>query len=116
MMNQIHRGDIYFADLGQTEGSEQRGYRPVIVIQNDIGNQFSPTVIVAPLTGRYKKMTMPTHVLLGKSYGLTEDSIALLEQIRTIDRNRLRRFIGHVDSTGLKEIDKAAAISLGISE
>ena len=116
MNGNIHKGDIYYADLGETIGSEQSGCRPVLIIQNDIGNQFSPTVIVSPLTKRYKKMTQPTHIAVGKKFGLAEDSIVLLEQIRTIDRQRLRRYIGTVDHKTMKVIDKAISLSLGLQE
>jgi mRNA interferase MazF len=115
-MNSIYKGDLFYADLGETVGSEQSGCRPVLIIQNNVGNRYSPTVIVSPLTKQYKKMMQPTHVALGHRFGLTEDSVALLEQIRTIDRLRLRRYIGTVDSETMNQIDRAITISFGLKE
>ena len=114
MSNNIIKGDLYYADLGETVVSEQSGCRPVLIIQNNVGNRYSPTVIVSPLTKQYKKMMQPTHVALGCRFGLTEDSVALLEQIRTIDRLRLRRYIGTVDSETMDQIDRAITISFGL--
>ena len=116
MNNSICKGDLYYADLGETVGSEQSGCRPVLIIQNNVGNRYSPTVIVSPLTKQYKKMMQPTHVALGRRFGLTEDSVALHEQIRTIDRLRLRRYIGTVDSETMDQIDRAITISFGLKE
>ena len=112
----IKRGDIYFADLTPTTGSEQGGVRPVLVIQNDTGNKYSPTVIVAAITGSRDKHHIPTHILLKeKVKGLYKDSTVLLEQIRTIDRKRLREFIGRLDEENMKQIDHAIAISVGMN-
>ena len=110
----IRRGDIFFADLGDTVGSEQNGIRPVLVVQNDLGNAHSPTLIVAPFTTKVKKMTQPTHVEIGERFGLQGNSIALLEQIRTIDRSRLLEYIGRADKTALEEINAALRISLDL--
>jgi len=112
----IHKGDLYFADLGETIGSEQSGMRPVVVLQNDIGNKYSPTIIVSPLTTKNKKMFLPTHVDFGKRFGLKEESIALLEQIRTIDRSRIIRYIGKADRKIMRQVDAAIAVSFGLSD
>ena len=111
----LRRGDIYFADLGgaaKTRGSEQRGRRPVLVIQNDIGNQYAPTTIVAILTSQKKKY-LPTHVALSNFAGLAKSSTVCLEQIKTIDKSRLEEYRGNVGLETMKEIEKAIAISLG---
>lgn len=111
----LKRGDIYYADLSgleKTRGSEQRGRRPVLVIQNDIGNQYAPTTIVAILTSRKKKY-LPTHVALHNFAGLTQSSTVCLEQIKTIDKSRLEEYRGNVGVETMKEIEKAIAISLG---
>ena len=105
---EIHKGDIVFADLGETIGSEQSGIRPVIVIQNDVGNKFSPTVIVAPLTSKIKKQT------IGERFGLTDYSIALLEQVRTIDRKRILDYVGTIDSKTMKQVNTALRVSLDL--
>jgi len=113
----MKRGDIYFADLSPVMGSEQGGVRPVLIIQNDIGNRFSPTVIVAAISTQIQK-TMPTHVILKKEkYSLKEDSVACLEQIRTIDKNRLNdiRFCS-LDTNDMKRIEEALMISVGLIE
>lgn len=110
----IKRGDIYFADLSPAMGSEQSGIRPVLVIQNDIGNLHSPTIIITAITGR-KKKRMPTHVVLHQQgTGLWETSLIMLEQIRTIDRKRLMEYIGHADEKTMEMVDKALAVSVGI--
>ena len=116
MHNNIYRGDLFYASLGDTVGSEQSGFRPVLITQNNAGNHTSPTTIVSAITKQYKKMAIPTHVALGRKFGLTDDSIALLEQIRTIDRSRLGRYIGTVDTETMQRIDKAIQISLGLWE
>lgn len=108
------RGDVYFADLKGNYGSEQGGYRPVVIIQNDIGNKYSPTVIVAILTTKIKKSNMPTHVFVTKEEGMPEDSVILLEQIRTLDKRRLKNYITTLDDKKMREIDAAIMISLGI--
>ena len=104
----VKRGDIYYADLSPVVGSEQGGIRPVLVIQNDIGNKYSPTVIAAAITSQINKAKMPTHIeLAAKDYGLNKDSVILLEQIRTIDKRRLREKIGRIDD-GLMASDNNA--------
>ncbi len=112
---QIRKGEIYFADLSPVVGSEQGGVRPVLVVQNDVGNKFSPTVIVAAVTSRRGKHRLPTHVdIRAEGNGLSRDSIVLLEQLRTIDKQRLREYIGEVDSEVRDSVDEALGISLGI--
>lgn len=111
----IEKGDIYFADLGETVGSEQNGMRPVLIVQNNVGNKHSPTLIVSPLTTKNKKMFLPTHVLLGNRFGLKEESIVLLEQIRTIDRIRLGIYIGQIDQPTMLKVDAAIAVSFGLN-
>lgn len=111
----ILRGDLYYADLTPVIGCEQGGVRPVLIIQNDTGNRHSPTVIVAAVTSRLGKHALPTHVLLASNdYGLKDHSVVLLEQIRTIDRSRLREYIGHLDRMIMKSVDTAVSISLGL--
>ena len=113
MERTILRGDIYYADLNPVVGSEQGGVRPVLIIQNDIGNKHSPTVIVAAITSR-AKTKLPTHISLSGIPLLEKDSIALLEQIRTIDKRRLDRYIGSLDGNTMKRIDAALTISVGV--
>ncbi len=111
------RGDIYYADLGCGIGSEQRGYRPVLIIQNNTGNKHSPTVIAAAISSKANaKAKLPTHCLLQAGNGLTRPSLVLLEQIRTIDKKRLRSYIGRVDEPHLSQINCALAISVGLAE
>ncbi|MCC8170008.1 MAG: type II toxin-antitoxin system PemK/MazF family toxin [Oscillospiraceae bacterium] len=111
----VKRGDIYYADLSPVVGSEQGGVRPVLIVQNDVGNKHSPTVIAAAITSRINKAKMPTHIeLSAKEYGLNKDSVILLEQIRTIDKKRLREKIGRMDSKLMAEVDMALAISFGL--
>lgn len=114
MMGEIKRGDIYYADLYPVVGSEQGGIRPVLIIQNDTGNHYSPTVIAAAITGR-KKKPMPTHVQVCTK-GLNGQSIVLLEQIRTIDRQRLLHYVNHLDGNAMRPVDKAISVSLGLSK
>ena len=112
---EIRRGDIFYADLSPVVGSEQGGIRPVLIIQNDIGNYYSPTVIAAAITGR-KKKRMPTHVLLRHQENrLQRTSLVMLEQIRTIDRARLVEYIGSIDETAMKTVDEALAVSIGLT-
>lgn len=112
----ILRGDIYYADLTPVTGSEQGGVRPVLMIQNDIGNRFSPTVIVAAVTSRQDKHPLPTHVSISPNHcGLKESSVVLLEQLRTIDRVRLREYIGRLTEQDMKQVDHALRISIGLS-
>ncbi len=113
----IKRGDLFYADLSPVIGSEQGGVRPVVVIQNDVGNKYSPTLIVAAITSRMNKANLPTNVRVKKSEGtdLPKNSVVLLEQVRTIDKKRLREKIGSFSDDILEEIDKALKISLGIT-
>jgi len=114
MTKEIKRGDMYFADLNPTVGSEQNGYRPVVVIQNNVGNKYSPTVVIAAITSKPKKQsTMPTHCPVAGG-GLEAPSVALLEQIQTIDKRRLDRYIGQLNENSMKGIDRAIAVSLGL--
>ncbi|MFO7941779.1 MAG: type II toxin-antitoxin system PemK/MazF family toxin [Bacillota bacterium] len=113
----VVRGDIFFADLSPVVGSEQGGVRPVLVIQNDVGNKFSPTVIVAAITSRITKSQLPIHVeLTVEDHNLDRDSVVLLEQIRTIDKRRLKEKVAHVGPETMKRIDRALMISLGLTE
>jgi mRNA interferase MazF len=111
----VKRGDIFYADLSPVVGSEQGGVRPVLVVQNDIGNKYSPTVIVAAVTSQINKAKMPTHIeLSANEYGLSKDSVVLMEQIRTIDKKRLKEKIGHMDEELQYSIDEALRISFGL--
>lgn len=113
---QIKRGDIYYADLRPVVGSEQGGTRPVLIIQNDTGNRHSPTVIAAAITSRQGKKPLPTHVRLEDSpQGLEQDSTVLLEQVRTLDRTRLKGYIGRVDEAAMEDVDQAIAVSFGLN-
>ena len=114
MRKAIRRGDLFYADLDPVVGSEQGGIRPVLVIQNDVGNYFSPTVVAAAITSRKAKNSLPTHILLENVPGLAPTSLLLLEQLRTIDRQRLRGYIGRISKEKMLEIDAALAISIGI--
>ena len=109
----IKRGDVYYADLRPVVGSEQGGVRPVLIIQNDIGNRHSPTVICAAITSRMNKAKLPTHIEIEASaYGVVRDSVILLEQLRTIDKQRLKEKICHIDGALLQEVDRALKVSL----
>ena len=111
----VKRGDMFYADLSPVIGSEQGGIRPVIIIQNDIGNKYSPTVIAAAITSKLNKAKLPTHIeLSSKEYGLEKDSIVLLEQIRTIDKSRLKEKIGELNPVKMNQVNKAMLISLGV--
>lgn len=113
----VKRGELYYADLSPVVGSEQGGIRPVLVIQNDVGNKFSPTVIVAAVTSQLNKSKLPTHLELSASaYGLSKDSVVLLEQLRTIDKRRLKERVGCLDHRFMDRIDRALQISLGLGE
>ncbi|WP_244504250.1 type II toxin-antitoxin system PemK/MazF family toxin [Salibacterium halotolerans] len=113
----VKRGDVFFADLSPVVGSEQGGVRPVLIIQNDIGNRFSPTVIVAAITAQIKKAKLPTHVEIdAKKHRFDRDSVILLEQIRTIDKQRLTDKITHLDDDTMERVKKGIAISLGVEE
>ncbi|MVB11740.1 PemK-like, MazF-like toxin of type II toxin-antitoxin system [Caprobacter fermentans] len=111
----ISRGDVFYADLMPVIGCEQGGIRPVLIIQNNIGNRYSPTVIVAAITSRMEKISLPTHVpLTGEHIGLRQHSIVMLEQIRTIDRSRLRAYLGRIGGECLRSVDEALGVSLGL--
>ncbi|PSL50588.1 mRNA interferase MazF [Salsuginibacillus halophilus] len=117
MKKSVKRGDVFFADLSPVVGSEQGGVRPVLVIQNDIGNRFSPTVIVAAITAQIKKAKLPTHVEIdAEKHDFDRDSVILLEQIRTIDKQRLTDKITYLDNEKMVEVSKALEISLGLTE
>ena len=109
----VKRGDIYYAALSPVVGSEQGGIRPVLIVQNDVGNKFSPTVIAAAITSQKDKTKLPTHISVSsQNCGLAKDSIVLLEQIRTIDKQRLKEHMGHLDDGAMNKIDEALSISL----
>lgn len=112
----VHRGDIYYADLSPVVGSEQGGVRPVLIVQNDVGNRFSPTVIAAAITSQKDKTNLPTHIRLqAAGSGLAKDSIVLLEQIRTLDKQRLRERMGRLDDRSMVRVDRALQVSFGLS-
>ena len=111
---EIKRGELYYADLSPVVGSEQGGVRPVLVVQNDVGNKYSPTVIAAAVTSRLTKARLPTHIeIAGQSCGLQKDSVILLEQIRTLDKRRLKERIGALSPGTMRKVDGALLISLG---
>lgn len=113
----VKRGDIYYASLSPVVGSEQGGVRPVIIIQNDIGNRYSPTVIVAAITSQINKAKLPTHVeISSEEYGLNKDSVVLLEQIRTLDKRRLKEKIGRMTNGDMRKVDDALLVSIGLKE
>ena len=115
MTTMVKRGDIFYADLSPVVGSEQGGIRPVIIIQNDIGNKYSPTIIVAAITPQINKAKLPTHVeISSEEYGLNKDSVVLLEQIRTVDKKRLKEKIGHMTEKDIQKVDEALLISMGL--
>ena len=115
MDNSVKRGDIFYADLSPVVGSEQEGVRPVLIVQNDTGNRHSPTVIAAAITSQTGKARLPTHIEFpAGSYGLPKDSVVLLEQIRTLDKRRLREHMGRLDSALMKQVDSAIAVSFGL--
>ena len=118
----VRRGDIYYADLSPVVGSEQGGLRPVLIIQNDIGNRYSPTVIAAAITSRLSKNKLPTHIDVCRSdtvdedsLGLAKDSVVLLEQIRTLDKRRLKEKMGHLDERMMRQVDNAISVSFGLT-
>lgn len=112
----VHRGDIYYADLSPVVGSEQGGVRPVLIVQNDVGNKYSPTVIAAAITSRHDKANLPTHIEVdAQGSGLLKDSVVLLEQVRTLDKHRLREKMGKLDSESMNRIDHAISVSLGLT-
>ena len=112
----IKRGELYYADLSPVVGSEQGGIRPVLVVQNDIGNKYSPSVIAAAVTSKINKAKLPTHIELPSSYGLVKDSVILLEQIRTLDKRRLKERIGELNEDTMSKVDRAILISLGFAK
>ena len=113
-MMELKRGELYYADLSPVVGSEQGGVRPVLIVQNDIGNKYSPTVIVSAITSRLTKAKLPTHVeLKSGDAGLNKDSVVLLEQLRTLDKRRLKERIGEMSESNMKKVNKALLVSLG---
>ena len=117
MDSTVKRGDIFYADLSPVVGSEQGGTRPVLIVQNDTGNRHSPTVIAAAITSQTGKARLPTHInIAGGSVGLSKDSVILLEQIRTIDKRRLREHMGRLDEKQMSMVDDAIAVSFGLPE
>ena len=113
----IKRGDIYYADLSPVIGSEQGGLRPVLIVQNDVGNKYSPTVIAAAITSKMSKAKLPTHIdVFASQVGLAKDSVILLEQIRTIDKKRLKEKMGHLDDSVMTEVNDAITVSFGLNE
>lgn len=112
---EVHRGEVFYADLSPVVGSEQGGVRPVLIVQNEIGNRHSPTVIAAAITSRLDKHRLPTHInIRAADTGLAKDSVVLLEQIRTLDKRRLREHMGKLDETMMKQVDGAIAVSFGL--
>jgi mRNA interferase MazF len=110
----IKRGELYYADLSPVVGSEQGGVRPVLIVQNDVGNKYSPTIIAAAVTSKINKAKLPTHIELPSStFGLAKDSVILLEQIRTLDKRRLKERIGELSESTMNKVDRAILISLG---
>ena len=110
----VKRGDIFYADLSPVVGSEQGGVRPVLVVQNDVGNKYSPTVIIAAITSQMNKVKLPTHVEVSGEFGLPKNSVVLLEQIRTIDKKRLREKVGFTDEFFMKKVNEALLKSVGV--
>ena len=113
MIMNVKRGELYYADLSPVVGSEQGGIRPVLVVQNDVGNKYSPTVIAAAVTSKINKAKLPTHIELPSAYGLAKDSVILLEQIRTLDKRRLKERIGELPPATMVKVNRAILISLG---
>ena len=113
----VKRGDIYYADLSPVVGSEQGGVRPVLIIQNDVGNKYSPTVIATAITSQINKAKMPTHIEIdANEYGLSKNSVVLAEQIRTIDKKRLKEKIGHLDDKLMYKVNQALEVSFGLTD
>lgn len=111
----VKRGEIYYADLSPVVGSEQGGMRPVLIVQNDVGNKHSPTVIAAAITSKTDKSQLPTHIpVSASSCGLSKDSVVLLEQVRTLDKTRLRERMGELDRNSMHQVDNALSVSLGL--
>ncbi|NLM05995.1 MAG: type II toxin-antitoxin system PemK/MazF family toxin [Tissierellia bacterium] len=114
---QVKRGDIFYADLSPVVGSEQGGLRPVLVVQNDVGNKYSPTIIICAITSQINKAKLPTHLeVSAKQYGLQKDSVILMEQIRTIDKKRLKEKLGSVSAKKMLEVDNCLKVSLALQE
>ena len=111
----VKRGDIFYADLSPVVGSEQGGMRPVLIVQNDVGNKYSPTVIAAAITSKLDKAKLPTHIdVYAEEFGLSKNSVVLLEQIRTLDKRRLREKMGHLDDVLMEKVNDAISISFGL--
>lgn len=114
-MNVVRRGEIYYVDLGEVLGSEQGGVRPCMIVQNDIGNRYSPTTVIAPITSQYKRVKLPTHAHIGNANGiLPKVSIVLCEQVKVIDKSRLQNYVGMVDSSVISIVNNALKISLSV--
>ncbi len=117
MHTNIKRGDIFYADLSPVVGSEQGGLRPVLIVQNDVGNRYSPTVIAAAITSKLGKAKLPTHIdITGGDVGLSKDSVVLLEQIRTLDKKRLKEKMGHLSDPIMEQVNTAITVSFGLGE
>ncbi|MEA4920249.1 MAG: type II toxin-antitoxin system PemK/MazF family toxin [Clostridiaceae bacterium] len=115
--NTVKRGEIYYADLSPVVGSEQGGMRPVLIVQNDVGNKYSPTVIAAAITSQQNKARLPTHIeISAQSVGLSKNSVVLLEQIRTLDKRRLKEKMGSLDTDLMQQVDDAIAVSFGLKQ
>ena len=112
----VRRGDVYYADLSPVVGSEQGGIRPVLIVQNDVGNKYSPTVIAAAITSQTGKARLPTHSAVNTDGGLAKNSVVLLEQIRTIDKRRLKDKMGHLDDRTMQQVNEALYVSFGLAE
>ena len=113
----VRRGEIYYADLSPVVGSEQGGMRPVLIVQNDVGNRYSPTVIAAAITSQQNKARLPTHIEIeARTYGLSKNSVVLLEQMRTLDKRRLKEKMGHLDESIMAEVNRAIAVSVGLGD
>lgn len=113
----VRRGDIYYADLSPVVGSEQGGIRPVVIVQNDVGNKHSPTVIAAAITSQTNKTKLPTHIeVYADKYGLAKDSVILLEQVRTIDKKRLKEKMGHLEDDVMQKVNSAINVSFGLAD
>ena len=111
----VRRGDIFYADLSPVVGSEQGGVRPVVIVQNDVGNKHSPTVIAAAITSRTEKAKLPTHIeVMADRFGLAKDSVILLEQVRTIDKKRLKEKMGHLEDETMEKVNSAISVSFGL--
>lgn len=110
----VHRGDIYYVDFGNQPGSAVHGMRPAMIVQNDVGNRHAPTIIVAAITTEIKKTRQPTHVLLGTQFGLSQESMLMLEQLATIDKSMLQNYVGTADPDFIRKVDRALSVSIGV--